>query len=65
MLTWWMWILIGLAAWIVVDLLLLLFGVTGVLVWLTVAFYHGFFKLEPPPGINDDNWSRDQGKEAK
>ena len=39
----------------------LLFG-WGMLWWLT-ALWHAF-KPEEPPGPNDSDWSRDQGREA-
>ena len=35
----------------------------GALWWLT-AIYH-VFRPERPPGANDNDWSRDQGREVK
>lgn len=37
------------------------FGAT-MLCWVTGIFHA--FKPEDPPGPNDDDWSRDQGREA-
>jgi hypothetical protein len=63
---WWHWLIVGVVAWAGVELLLaLVLGLAGPIAWLATAIWHGFLKIEEPPGENDDNWSRDQGKEVK
>ncbi len=59
------WIWIGLGIWVALEILLSVLGLFGPVVWLAVAIWHGFLKLDNSPGANDDNWSQDQGKEAK
>lgn len=57
------WIVGGVAVWLLVELLLWLLGGGGLLLYLATAIYHAV-KLDPPPGVNDSNWTRDQGKDV-
>ncbi|MBS3735041.1 MAG: hypothetical protein KGY99_08965 [Phycisphaerae bacterium] len=60
----WHWVLIIIGGVILIEIILALIGIGGLLMWLWTGVYHAF-KSDPLPGVNDDNWSRDQGRDVK
>ena len=57
------WIIVIVAGLVLLEVVLLLVGMGGVLTYICTTIYH-MFKLEAPPGENDDSWLQDQGREV-
>lgn len=58
------WIIVVVGGLVALEILLwVLFGVGGALTYICATIYH-MFKLEAPPGENDDSWSQDQAREV-